>query len=85
MFRGSCNLQRQDWQSLTAAPMIFMKSNPSNPSRKGPVMNRSESVILGILAGVFFLAIENAAPAGAAVLIVLDGWQTVDTFEGIGA
>ncbi len=48
-------------------------------------MNASRPRILGILVGVFCFVIGNAAPAGTAVPIVLDGRQTADTFEGIGA
>jgi len=42
-------------------------------------------MILGILAGASFFLIGTVTLAGAAVPIVLDGRQTADTFEGIGA
>ncbi|MGO9114739.1 MAG: hypothetical protein ACLP9L_36445 [Thermoguttaceae bacterium] len=48
-------------------------------------MNTSQPLILGILAGMFFVVIGSSAPTGAAVSIVLDGRQTADTFDGIGA
>ncbi len=48
-------------------------------------MDTSRPVILVTLAIAFFGVLANEVPAGAAVTILLDGRQTADTFEGIGA